>query len=329
MRIIGTLMVRDEVDIVAAMLEHHIDQGIDLFIVTDNASVDGTREVLESYEATGRVELHHDPVHLKQQGKVVTAMARRARTTYRADWVVNLDADEFMVPVDRSLTVRQALERTPLSLNAFTVPVTNLVGPPAWSGCGIGRLHWRDHRPHGTLQEIGIHAHPTPNAVHRGESDITVSQGNHFVSLVSNGQPDPAVGMEVYHLPWRSWSQLERKVINAGLSYENNPELKPSPNHHGMRDYRRYQEGRLKEAYLARTPTSDELEAGGNIGHYQYDDWLTKHLRALTDRALCPEHLRAVVDAENDHPVTVEEHLTGAALGRTQLAAEPAPAART
>src|SRR4051794_31649606 len=103
-------MVRDEVDIVAAMVEHHLAQGVDLLIVTDNASVDGTTEVLEAYAAHGRVELHHDPVHLKQQGAVVTGMARRARTQHRADWVLNLDADEFLAPRDRSLTVREALE---------------------------------------------------------------------------------------------------------------------------------------------------------------------------------------------------------------------------
>ncbi|WGL53687.1 glycosyltransferase family 2 protein [Nocardioides sp. BP30] len=327
MRIIGTMMVRDEIDIVAAMVEHHLAQGVDLLIVTDNASIDGTTEVLEEYARTGRVELHHDPLHLKQQSRVVTAMARRARTEHRADWVLNLDADEFLVPMDRSLTVRAALERTPLSLNAFTAPVTNLVGPPAWSGSGIGRLEWRDLRTDAQLQEIGIFAQPTPNAIHRGESDVVVAQGNHFVSLRSNGQPPADVALEVLHLPWRSWAQLERKVVNAGRSYENNPELRPSPNHHGMRDYRRYREGRLQAAYLARTPTRADLVEGASSGHYRHDDWLTGHLRALAEHALVPHLLHAVVDPENDHPVPDGEHVEGAAVGRAQLAAEePVPA---
>lgn len=327
MRIIGTMMVRDEIDIVAAMLEHHLAQGVDLLIVTDNASVDGTTEVLERYARSGRVELHHDPLHLKQQSRVVTAMARRARTEHRADWVLNLDADEFLVPVDRSLSVRGALERTPLSLNAFTAPVTNLVGPPAWSGSGVGRLEWRDHRTDAQLQEIGIFAQPTPNAIHRGESDVVVAQGNHFVSLRSNGQPPAHAALEVLHLPWRSWAQLERKVVNAGRSYENNPELRPSPNHHGMRDYHRYREGRLREAYLARTPTRSDLVEGTSLGHYVHDDWLTSHLRSLVGRAVEPALHRAVVDPENDHPVADAEHAEGAALGRAQLAAEePVPA---
>ena len=322
MRLIGTMMVRDEVDIVAAMVEHHLDQGLDLLIVTDNGSVDGTTEVLEAYAETGFVELHHDPVHRKQQSTVVTGMARRARTVHRADWVLNLDADEFQVPLDRSLTLREALDATPLHLNAFTVPVTNLVGPPAWSGSGVGRLQWRDRRPVADLERVGIHAHPTPNAVHRGESDIVVAQGNHFVSLASNGQPPAEVATEVLHLPWRSWAQLERKVVNAGRAYESNPDLRPSPKHHGMRDYRRYQAGRLQNAYLARTPLRSELEAGEADGSYPRDEWLGHHLCGLLERARLPHLLRPVVDPAQDHPVPDDEHRRGAALGRAELAAE-------
>jgi hypothetical protein len=327
-RLIGTMMVRDEIDIVAAMVEHHLAQGVDLLIVTDNASVDGTTELLEQYVSTGRLELFHDPVHMKQQKRVVTEMARRARTAHRADWVLNLDADEFQVPIDRSLTLRHCLEQTPLHLNAFTVDVVNLVGPAATSGSGIGRLAWRDLRGNDELQSIGIHAQPTPNAVHRGECDITVEQGNHFVSLPSNGQPDPAVATEVLHLPWRSWSQLERKVVNAGLGYEANPDLRPSPRHHGMKDYRRYLDGRLYEAYLARTPQRADLEAGEKDGRFLRDDWLADHLRRLVHTALLPEALRAVVDPANDHPVSDADHAAGAAVGRAQLAAEPPSPAR-
>ncbi|MEJ7832852.1 MAG: glycosyltransferase family 2 protein [Nocardioides sp.] len=328
MRLIATMMVRDEIDVVAAMVEHHLAQGVDLLIVTDNASVDGTTEALESYAANGRVELHHDAEHRKQQGAVVTRMARRARTEHRADWVLNLDADEFMVPRDRSATLRECLEQTPLHLNAFTVPVTNLVGPAARAGGGIGRLAWRDHRSDEELQQIGIHAQPTPNAVHRGECDIVVAQGNHFVSLVSNGQPHDEVSTEVLHLPWRSWAQLEQKVLNAGRAYENNPELRPSPNHHGMKDYRRHQAGALFEAYLARTPLRSDLEQGQVDGRYRRDDWLAVHLRALVSDALEPDLLRAVVDPGTDHPIPDDEHAAGAAVGLAQLSAEPPVPAR-
>ena len=320
--IIGTLMVRDEVDIIAAMIEHHVAQGLDRLIVTDNGSVDGTTEVLQQYADAGIVELHHDPVHLKQQHVLVTRMARRARTEYGADWVINADADEFWVPRDRKLTLRDALQAIPLALNAFPVPVTNLVGPPARSGAGFDRLCWRDARTKEQLNAIGIYAQPTANVVHRGDPEIKVAQGNHFVNMESNGTPDSGLALEVLHVPWRSWSQHERRVLNTGRAYDANPDLNPSPNHHMMNDYRRYQAGRLWYLYLLRLPGEAELIAGEADGTFVRDPWLSEHLRALLDRAQRPELLAACLDAANDDPVDPSEHLNAASIGRLMAEVE-------
>jgi hypothetical protein len=278
--------------------------------------------VLQRYADLGAVELHHDPVHRKQHGVVVTGMARRARTEHAADWVINADADEFWVPVDKSLTLRTALESIPLSLNAFTVPVTNLVGPPALRGSGIDRLLWRDCRTNEQLQAIGIYAQPTDNAVHRGDSDIVVAQGNHFVSLKSNGQPEPAFALEVLHLPWRSWSQLEQKVVNAGRAYEANPDLRPSKNHHGMADYRRHLAGRLRYLWSLRQPLEEELLAGERDGYFVRDTWLRDHLHALLDKAVRPDLLEAVLDATNDVRIDPDEHRAASEFGRQFLELE-------
>lgn len=322
MKIVLTVMVRDEVDVIAAMIEHHLAQGVDLIIATDNGSVDGTTQMLEAYAESGAVELHHDPVHRKQQGVVVTGMARRARTEHAADWVINADADEFWVPADKSLTLRTALEHIPLALNAFTVPVTNLVGPPAILGAGFDRLLWRDTRSVEQLQAIGIHAQPTDDAVHRGEADIVVAQGNHFVSLQSNGQPDEAFALEVLHLPWRSWTQVERKVINAGLAYAANPELRPSKNHHGMADYRRYQGDRLFPVYMLRHPTPDELEAGEHGGWFTRDTWLRDQLHGLIDNAVRPDLLKATLDTSLDELLDPERHYEAVELGHKFMTVE-------
>ncbi|WP_375475153.1 glycosyltransferase family 2 protein [uncultured Jatrophihabitans sp.] len=316
MRFVVTLMVRDEVDVIAAMIEHTLSQEPDLIIATDNASVDGTTEVLQRYADLGLVELHHDSEHRKQQHAVVTAMARRARTEYAADWVINADADEFWIPVDKSLTLRQALERIPLSLNAFTVPVTNLVGRPARRGSGLAHLIWRDLRPAEELQQIGIYAQPTGNAVHRGEPDVVVAQGNHFVSIKSNGQPDPDVALEVLHVPWRSWTQFEQKVSHAGRSYEANPELRPSKNHHGMADRRRQLAGRLLPAFLLRQPSGTDLKAGEVTGWFVRDEWLLHHLQGLAEHGVCPDLLAPLLDDSDDDPFSDAEIEAGAALGK-------------
>jgi hypothetical protein len=315
MKLVVTVMVRDEIDIIAPMIEHHLAQGADLIIVTDNGSVDGTAEALQDYAALGLVELHHDPVHRKQQHSVVTQMARRAYTVHGADWVINADADEFWAAVDKSLTMRQALESIPTALNAFTAPVTNMVGPPAVRGGGVDRLLWRDHRTTEQLQDIGIFAQPTDNAVHRGDPEVVVAQGNHFVSLHSRGAPAPEFALEVLHLPWRSWGQFEAKVVNAGRGYEASPDLRPSKNHHGMADFRRYQAGRLESAYLLRQPLLDGLAEGQLQGFFDKDTWLRDYLHGLVPNAAVASRLSEALEAP-DEPFDAEQHRQSAALGR-------------
>ena len=85
MRIAMTLMVRDEADVIEAMLRHHAGQGVDVFVITDNGSTDGTVDISESFARDHDVDLRHDPVHRKQQSILVTGMARDAAIRHDAD----------------------------------------------------------------------------------------------------------------------------------------------------------------------------------------------------------------------------------------------------
>jgi len=273
-----TLMVRDEADVVQQWLDHHVAQGVDVFVITDNGSVDGTTEVLTAFAAREDVvvDLRHDPVHRKQQSAVVTQMARDAYTVHHADWVVNADADEFLLPKDRSATLASVFAQLDPTVNAFVVPVVNMVGPLGESGAGLERLVWRDERSPEELRAVGLFAHPSGNAIHVGDAEVAVVQGNHLVTLPAGEAPPEELALEVLHFPWRSWKQYEHRVRIAGEAYTANPDHHPSPNHHGMRDYRRLQEGVLK-AYFAVRHVSDEEAAAG---HFRRDDSLVELFHA-------------------------------------------------
>ncbi|HZC29769.1 MAG TPA: glycosyltransferase family 2 protein, partial [Gaiellaceae bacterium] len=95
MKLVMTLLVRDEADILDAQIAFHLNAGVDFVIATDNASRDGTTEILESYARDGYLHLIREEGEDMRQGERVTRMARLAATDFDADWVINSDADEF------------------------------------------------------------------------------------------------------------------------------------------------------------------------------------------------------------------------------------------
>ena len=269
MRLAVTLMVRDEADVIGPVIDNFIRQGADTLIVTDNGSVDGTVEILESYG--DRIDLRHDPIQRKQQFSVVTGMARDAATIHGADWVVNADADEFWFPRAEGVTLHDVFAELPRALVSFHVPVIDMIGDPAARGSGLQRLTLQDRRPVERMNALGIHAHATPDAVHVGSAEVEVAQGNHFVNLHGEGEVPEGLELEVLHLPWRSWAQFEAKVEKSGRAYESNPELLPSPNHHGMREYKRFAAGALFAYYVIRHPGEEERAEGLRSGDFVTD----------------------------------------------------------
>ena len=103
MKLVQTLVVRDEADIVDDQIRYHLNAGVDFVIATDHQSVDGTTEILESYAREGVLRRISVTDAIMRDGPWRTQMARLAATQYDADWVINTDADEFWMPRDGTL----------------------------------------------------------------------------------------------------------------------------------------------------------------------------------------------------------------------------------
>ena len=97
MKIVMTLLVRNEEDILDAHLSFHRTAGVDLVLAIDNDSDDSTPDILASHARDGFVDVSRETGDL-QQADWVTTLARRAATEFGADWVINSDADEFYWP---------------------------------------------------------------------------------------------------------------------------------------------------------------------------------------------------------------------------------------
>ena len=103
MKLVMTLLARDEADVIESWLAFHLNAGADFVVATDNRSQDGTTDVLERYAREGLVHLIREPGDDLRQDEWVTRMARLAATDFGADWVINSDADEFWWPRGASL----------------------------------------------------------------------------------------------------------------------------------------------------------------------------------------------------------------------------------
>jgi hypothetical protein len=278
MRLVMTLLVRDEEDILEANLAFHRSQGVDHFIVTDNRSTDATPSILARWREQGIVTVIEERQDDYAQHAWVTRMARLAATGYGADWVINNDADEFWL--SSCGTLKEALASLPDSARAASIERSNcpaLEGPePFWD-----RLVWRDTQSRNPLGgPLG------PKVAHRGDPAIEIEQGNHFVRLRGVRVVPVGAPIDILHFPCRSWPQFERKIRLGGAAYARNTTL-PSFIGKTWRDlYQRLLAGSLREDYDTQNPLGSEHAAQVASGRLVRDERLKRILDELMkDRA--------------------------------------------
>jgi glycosyltransferase involved in cell wall biosynthesis len=244
MKLVMTLLVRDEEDIVADNLDFHLAQGVDEVIVTDNGSVDGTLEILRAYEARGLVRIIVEPTDDYSQGRWVTRMARIAATEHKADWVINNDADEFWWP--REGTLRTLFEGLGGDVGAVVGHRTNFVPRPEDDRPYWERMTLRERE---SLNPVGKPL--PPKLAHRAHPEIVVVQGNHRIKGPDVGSEVDDGSIEILHFPMRSYAQFENKIIKGGRAYARNKELPEKTGRTWRRLYETWEQGGLPAHYEA------------------------------------------------------------------------------
>lgn len=220
MKIVMTLLVRDEQDIIRENIEFHLSQGVDYFIATDNKSVDSTPDILKEYEKKGLLRYIFEGDDNYDQHAWVTRMAQMAYTEYSADWVINNDADEFWWP--RTGT----LESTFHKINKeYNIVVANRYNFVAVDDVDTPFYQSMIYREKVSLNPLGRPLPPT--VAHRGSESVIVQQGNHSVTGIENPKIIDDL-IEILHFPIRNYLQLENKITKGGAAYERNTEL-PTP----------------------------------------------------------------------------------------------------
>jgi len=213
-------MVRDEIDIVACNIAYHLGQGVSEVIVTDNGSVDGTRDVLADLERSSPVTVIDEPATDWSQGPWVTRMARLAHDRFAARWILNGDADEFFLAPSSRL--RDVLDDAPAECDLLWVSRHDFVAidRPGRAAPPLEMLY----RKRESLNPVSKHP-IAPKTIHRAAGDVVIHQGCHdaLAPALRNKRHTPHV--VAFHYPVRSLAQFRTKVRNAGSGYAANRAL--------------------------------------------------------------------------------------------------------
>jgi hypothetical protein len=270
MKLVMTLLVRDEADIIGENITFHLAHGVDHFIATDNLSEDATPDILRDFERQGVLHYIRQTEDDYAQYRWVTHMARLACTAFGADWVINNDADEFWMPHAGDL--KQALAGAPAGCDALAVPRVNFPPRPARSdGFFAQEMIWRDRV---SLNPLG---QPLPGKVcHRAFADIEVSQGNHLVYRLGQALPSQPAPITIFHFPMRRYDQFANKIIKGGAAYARNRELPLAIGGTWRQLYGRYLEGGLPAFWEQSLLTDAAAESRLRVGSIVRDDRLAQ-----------------------------------------------------
>ncbi len=268
MKLVLTLLARDEVDIIEACLTYHLERGVDLVIATSNNSRDGTLEVLRSFGRDGHLHLIEEPAEDFAQDRWVTRMARLAATDFGADWVIHADADEFWWP--HAGTLKDVFAAVPKEYGLLYVPTNVFVPPQDEEGFFAERMVVREVE---SRMRSGK-PHP-PKVAHRACPDVTVAFGNHGASgeglvPVPGWQP-----IEILHFPMRSYTQFESKVKGKGYAVRNNP---AKPSRAIARHLDSYEAGALPAVYADMVFGEERVRKGLAEGRLAVDRRLQRFL---------------------------------------------------
>ena len=266
MKLVMTLLVRNEEDILVMNLEHHLSQGVDFFIVTNNCSVDSTPKILQTYVDRGLMEVIDEPSDTYAQAVWVTRMAQRA-VQLSADWIFHADADEFWVATQPGCLLRDVIPELSRESPLWNVDRWNAalhVGDDEQDWINPALVKFFD------TQSINQHGHSLPPKVlHRAQAGIQVAQGNHSVVWPSPGvTPHECRDLVILHFPYQGYQNYEKKIVQGGRAYSANPDLSDAVGSTWRKDYLSWMAGLLPatcKRRLVKKKIWNEMKSAGRL----------------------------------------------------------------
>jgi 2-polyprenyl-3-methyl-5-hydroxy-6-metoxy-1,4-benzoquinol methylase len=215
--IIGLAMVKNEEEMIEPFVRHNL-QFLTALYVLDNGSSDRTREILLALQREGLpLVVLDDPTPGYFQSEKMTRLLRSVSSTLFPDFVVPLDADEFLKCATKTEFLR-ALSEIPVGGFGLVPWCTYIITPEGQDAAVMDpprSMEWRRLRENPSYFKalLRLDGQYLP--------ELGFTQGNHGVEHTS-GQPVASVslsGVSLGHFPVRSATQMEAKAVIGWMAY--------------------------------------------------------------------------------------------------------------
>ncbi len=260
-KVIMTLLVKNEAEMLDWFFLFHKAIGVDAFIVTDNGSTDASSQIIEKYREKGWVvDVLTDPLEGHYQKELVDRMIWKAKMQFHADWIINADGDEFWYPPSGNI-------KGELSLMCANV-----------LSCEMRVMYPDEHKPFWEwttavksvpapdkygLPQYSLFGRQVGKIIHRADGYLQISSGNHKVWMLP--WKEKKSNILIYHYTIRGHRHFIEKMVNGGRQMELHK------GRHGGRHwrycYQLYKEGRLDEEY-------ERILGGGALPRLKRDGYV-------------------------------------------------------
>lgn len=258
-KLVMTLLVKNEAEMLERNLQFHHMMGVDAFVVTDNNSTDDTPSIIEKYQKMGWiVHVIKEEATDYMQKVWVDRMIQYARHELHADWIINADADEFWYAPSGNLKHELAMSHHNL-LRCNTRSMYPEEGKhwTEWTH----RVEFVEDYEKYDLSPYSIFMRQRGKVAHRADGYIQIGMGNHKVWMVPRNMTKSNI--LIYHYNIRAREAFVAKMKNGGEQLLNHP--KKHAGRHWRYFYNLYQEGKLDKEYQRVLGTShrEQLEQDG------------------------------------------------------------------
>ena len=219
-KLIMTLVVKNEEDIIEQNIRFHHAMGVDGFIVTAHNCTDKTNEILERLRDEGLVlHIFYETTPDHKLNVWVARMVELATRKYHTNWMINADADEFYY--SKSFNLKESIAKSSAgvanvlwvdSLFLFPDDRADFLNCPYFVTNPFTKFKAQELKiDTDTLFEDFIGSQGCTKVIHKTSGHPKPQKGNHTI-IIDNPVVIESADIKLFHFHIQNYKKYEAKV---------------------------------------------------------------------------------------------------------------------